>query len=306
MSIFEETPASGPASIEFMSAEEEELPSEYVQKKTLSWGFWLAVAWIALIVALAVLAPVLPLKDPDHNFIQPGERPPYSPSGTHWFGTDQDARDMFSRTIYGARVSLTVGFSAIAFGLLIGGTLGMVAGFLRGWFDRIVSFFFLVLLSFPALVLAILITALVDRSLFTISLTIGILAIAPVGRLARAATLVFAEREFIMAARTIGAKNSRILVRELLPNVAIPMGALALLGIAVAIVAEGALAFLGLSIESGSTWGKLILTGSGTRTLENSPWVAFAPIIVLFFTVMALNFAGDKLRDYFDVKELAL
>ncbi len=285
---------------------EEEVPSEFVEKKTLGWGFWLAVAWIVLVVMLAVLAPVLPLKDPDTNFIQAGQRPPYSPSGTHLFGTDQDARDMFSRTIYGARVSLTVGFSAIAFGLLVGGSLGMVAGFLRGWFDRIVSFFFLVLLSFPALVLAILITALVNRSLFTISLTIGILSIAPVGRLARAATLVFAEREFIMAARTIGAKNSRILIRELLPNVVIPMGALALLGIAVAIVAEGALAFLGLSVESGSTWGKLILTGSGTRILENSPWVAFAPIIVLFLTVMSLNFAGDKLRDYFDVKELSL
>lgn len=306
MSIYEETPASGPAGVEFISTSEEELPSEYVDKKTLGWGFWLAVIWIVLIVGLALFAPLLPLKDPDQNFIQPGERPPYSPSGTHWFGTDQDARDMFSRTVYGARVSLTVGFSAIAFGLLIGGTLGMVAGFLRGWFDRIVSFLFLVLLSFPALVLAILITALVDRSLFTISLTIGILSIAPVGRLARAATLVFAEREFVMAARTIGAKNSRILMRELLPNVVIPMGALALLGIAVAIVAEGALAFLGLSVESGSTWGKLILTGSGSRILENSPWVAFSPIIVLFLTVMSLNFAGDRLRDYFDVKELSL
>ncbi len=213
---------------------------------------------------------------------------------------------MFSRTVWGARVSLTVGFSAIAFGMLIGGSFGMIAGFLRGRFDRAVSFLFLVLLSFPALVLAILITALVDRSLFTISLTLGILSIAPVGRLARAATMVFAEREFVMAARTIGAKNSRILIRELLPNVVIPMSALALLGVAVAIVAEGGLAFLGLSVEQGTTWGKLILTGSGTRTLEDAPWVAFAPILVLFLTVAALNFAGDRLRDYFDVKELAL
>lgn len=279
---------------------------ERVEKKRLGLGFWLAISWLVLIIAAAALAPVLPLKDPGENFIQSGERPPYSPSADHWFGTDEDARDMFSRTIHGARVSLTVGFAAIAFGMLIGGSLGMIAGFIRGWFDRIVSFIFLVLLSFPALVLAILITALVNRSLFTISLTLGILAIAPVGRLARAATLVFAERDFVMAARTIGAKKSRILIRELLPNVLIPMSALALLGVAVAIVAEGALAFLGLSVQSGSTWGKLILTGSGTRLLENSPWVAFAPIIILFLTVMALNFAGDRLRDYFDVKELAL
>lgn len=285
---------------------DDELPSEFVETKRLGIGFWIAVGWIVLIVLLAVLAPILPIKDPDKNFIQTGLRPPYSPSWTHWMGTDQDARDMFARTVFGARVSLMVGFAAIAFGIVIGGPLGMIAGFVRGWFDQIVSFLFLVLLSFPALVLAILITALVDRSALTISLTLGLLAIAPVGRLARAATLVFAEREFVTAARTIGAKSSRILFRELLPNVAIPMGALALLGVAVAIVAEGALAFLGLSVESGSTWGKLILTGSGTRTLESSPWVAFGPIIVLFLTVVALNFAGDRLRDYFDVKELAL
>ena len=168
--------------------ETEEVPSEYVTKKTLGFGFWLAVGWIVLIVLLAILAPILPIKSPTKNYIQPGERAPYSPSFEHWMGTDQDARDMFARTLSGARVSLTVGFSAIAFGMLVGGTLGMIAGFVRGWFDRVVSFMFLVLLSFPALVLAILITALVDRSLFTISLTIGILSIAPVGRLARAAT----------------------------------------------------------------------------------------------------------------------
>lgn len=279
---------------------------DHVEAKRLGVGFWIAVGWLALLVALALLAPLLPLKDPEQSFIQRGSRPPYSPSFEHLMGTDQNARDMLSRTIHGARVSLTVGFAAIAFGMLVGGTLGMIAGYVRGWFDRVVSFVFLVLLSFPALVLAILITALLDRSLLTISVTLGVLAIAPVGRLSRAATMVFAEREFVMAARTLGAKPSRILVRELLPNVVIPMGALALLGIAVAIVAEGGLAFLGLSVEQGSTWGKLILNGSGTRILEQSPWVAFGPIVVLFLTVAALNFAGDRLRDYFDVKELSL
>lgn len=282
------------------------VPAGFAPDKRLGWGFWLAIGWIVLIVVVAVLAPILPFKPPGQNNIQTGKPPPYGLSWTHPMGTDQDARDMLSRTVFGARVSLTVGFVSIAFGMLIGGSLGMIAGFIRGWFDRIVSFIFLVLLSFPALVLAILITSLVDRSLFTISVTLGVLAIAPVGRLARAATLVYADREFVMAARTIGAKNTRIILRELLPNVMIPMSALALLGVAVAIVAEGALAFLGLSVESGSTWGKLILTGSGPRTLESAPWIAFGPIIVLFLTVMALNFAGDRLRDYFDVKELSV
>lgn len=279
-----------------------------VAEKKLGWGFWLAIAWLVLIIGLAVLAPWLPLKDPDANFvdIQGKGRPPYAPSGDHWMGTDQDARDMFSRIIYGARVSLVVGFAAVAFGFIVGGTIGLVGGFVRGWFDRLSSFVMIVLLSFPALILAILITSLMERSLLTIALTLGILSIAPVSRLARSASLVFTEREFVTAARAMGAKPSHIMIRELLPNVMIPMSALALLGTAVAIVAEGGLAFLGLSVEKGSTWGKLILIGADSRTLENSPWVSFGPILALFLTVMALNFAGDRLRDYFDVRELAL
>ena len=268
--------------------------------------FWIAVAWLVLISLLALLAPWLPIKDPDAYYLVRGERPPYSPSGTHWFGTDQDARDMFSRTIFGARVSLVIGFVAIAFGMLVGGTAGIVAGYLRGRTDRVVSFVFVVFLSFPSLVLAILITALLDRGLVTIALTLGVLAIAPVGRLARASTLSFAEREFVTAARAIGAGDRRIIIRELLPNVVVPMGALALLGMAVAIVAEGGLAFLGLSVEKGPTWGKLILVGAGTRDLEKSPWIAFGPIIILFLTVLALNYAGDRVRSYFDVREVGL
>ncbi len=190
--------------------------------------------------------------------------------------------------------------------MIVGGTLGMLAGYLRGWFDRIISFVFVVLLSFPALVLAILITALLNRSLFTVASTLGFLAIAPVGRLARATTIQFADREFVLAARTLGAKHGRIMVRELLPNVLIPMGALALLGMAVAIVAEGALAFLGLSVQEEETWGKLILLGAGTRDLQEAPWISMGPIFILFLTVLALNFAGDKLREYFDVREISL
>ncbi|MBL6759310.1 MAG: ABC transporter permease [Ilumatobacteraceae bacterium] len=268
--------------------------------------FWIAVGWLVLISLLAALAPWLPIKDPDAYYLVRGERPPYAPSATHWFGTDQDARDMFARTIFGARVSLVIGFVAIAFGMLVGGTTGVVAGYLRGRTDRIVSFVFIVFLSFPSLVLAILITALLDRGLVTIALTLGVLAVAPVGRLARATTLSFAERDFVTAARAIGAGDRRIIIRELLPNVVIPMGALALLGMAVAIVAEGGLAFLGLSVEKGPTWGKLILIGAGSRELEKSPWIAFGPIIILFITVLSLNYAGDRVRSYFDVREIGL
>jgi peptide/nickel transport system permease protein len=282
-------------------------PDEEAVKRRLGLGFWVAVTWLVVIVAAAILAPWLPLKDPDANLIEPSMgAPPYSPSWTFWFGTDQDARDMFSRTIWGARTSLTVGVVAILFGMVIGGTLGTLGGYFRGTSDRIVSFAFLVMLSFPALVLAILITSLLDRTLFTISITLGVLSVAPVGRVARANTIAYSDREFVMAARSLGAKHPRIIVRELLPNVVIPMAALALLGVAVAVVAEGGLAFLGLSVESGTTWGKLIQLGSGRRELEEAPWIAMIPIAVLFLTVLSLNFAGDRLRSYFDVRESAL
>lgn len=275
--------------------------------RRLGVSFWICIGWLVLVILAAVLAPYLGLKDPNENYIDRDlGRPPYSPSGEHWFGTDLDARDVFARTVWGARVSLVVGFAAIACGMVIGGTLGMLAGYLRGWFDRVISFAFLVLLSFPALVLAILITSLLDRNLTTIAGVLGFLAIAPIGRLARATTIQFAEREFVLAAETLGANRARIMVRELLPNVVIPMGALALLGMAVAIVAEGALAFLGLSVQKEDTWGKLILLGSGTRDLQEAPWISMGPILILFLTVLALNFAGDKLREYFDVREIAL
>ena len=277
-----------------------------VKVRRLGLGFWLPMGWMIVIVGVALLAPVLPLKDPTDYFIRPGERPPYPPSTDHWFGTDQDARDMFSRIVSGARVSLAVGFMSVTMSFIVGGALGMVAGLVRGWFDRVASFFFLVLLSFPGLVLAILFIALVGRSVLTISVTLAVVGIAPVGRLARAATLSFAEREFVIAARTLGARNSRILFRELLPNVVIPMGALVLLGVASAILAEGGLAFLGLSIEKGETWGKLIRNGAGSRVLRGSPWVAFGPITVMFLTLASINYIGDYLRDFFNVRETGL
>jgi peptide/nickel transport system permease protein len=280
--------------------------AESAKARRLGLGFWLPMSWMILIVGVALLAPVLPLKDPTDYFIRPGERPPYPPSFDHWFGTDQDARDMFSRIISGARVSLAVGFMTIAMSFTVGGALGMVAGLARGWFDHLASFLFLVLLSFPPLVLVILIISLVDPTVLTISVILAIGGIAPVGRLARAATLSFAEREFVIAARTLGARNSRILFRELLPNVVIPMGALVLLGVAAAILAEGGLAFLGLSLEKGETWGKLIRNGAGSRVLRDSPWVAFGPITVMFLTLASLNYIGDYLRDFFNVREKGL
>ena len=275
-----------------------------VVRRRLGFGFWLSVVWLAVMASAAIFTPLLPIADPTEvGFGGPRE----APSRDSFFGTDALGRDVFSRTVHGARISLAVGGFAIVFGMLVGGGLGMLAGYFRGRLDQVVGFAFFVLLSFPALVLAILITATLERSLLVVSLTIGILAVAPVGLLSRASTLVYAEREFVSAARVLGARHGRIIVRELLPNVVIPMGALTLLGMAVAVVAEGSLAFLGLSVagDDAISWGKMIVDGAGIRDLQNAIHVAMFPILVMFLTVLALNFAGDRIRQYFDVRELA-
>ncbi|MDW3176329.1 MAG: ABC transporter permease [Acidimicrobiia bacterium] len=284
--------------------EEPVLPDPPSIAKQLGLGFWISVGFLGLIVALAVLAPVLPIADPNETAVGGKFE---SPNPGLWFGADSTGRDVLALTIWGARISLLVGFLAIMIGFLVGGTLGLVSGYFRGVFDKIVSFVFVTLLSFPALILAILITTLLGRTVFWISLSLGILAIAPVGRLARAQTLVFAERDFVTAARILGASDKRIIMKELLPNVVIPMSALALLGMGIAIVAEGTLAFLGISVSGGLSWGKQIFeAGSSARNLQDGPHAALFPIGVVFLTVLSLNYAGDRIREVFDAKELAL
>ena len=285
----------------------------FVKKKTLGFGFWLSISWLVLISLAAFLSQfdwfveLLSLDGEEEKIKDDsGFLIAEAPSWGHLMGTDTLARDVFSRTIYAARVSLVVGFSAIAIGMSVGGFFGILAGYFRGVIDAVVSFVFVCLLSFPALVLALLIVSVVDRSLVTIAGTLGILSIAPIGMLSRAATLQVAERDFVLAAKTIGAKNARIMAREILPNVIIPMAALALLGMAVAIVAEAGLAILGLSVPQGVTWGKLIAAGAFGNDLKDSPWISFGPIIMLFLTVLSLNYAGDRIREYFDVKEISL
>jgi peptide/nickel transport system permease protein len=162
------------------------------------------------------------------------------------------------------------------------------------------------MLSFPTLVLFLLVILLFGQGLWTVTAALSIVVIPSVSRLARAITIAFAEREFVAAARLLGATNRRVMVREILPNVLIPMSALLLLGLGLTIVAEGGLAFLGLSVADGFSWGKMIQLGAGLRTLQTAPWVAFFPIGAMFLTVLSLNLAGDQLRQYFDVRELGI
>jgi peptide/nickel transport system permease protein len=270
----------------------------------LGIAFWISVGWLVLVVALALLAPVLPLAEPDDTL--------NGPRGSGFtmenpLGTDEGGRDLLSRTIWGSRVSLLVGFTSIAFALSIGGTVGLIAGFYRGWTEKTIIAIFDIALAFPAVVLALLLITFLGQELQNILLVIGILAVAPVGRLARANTLVFAQREFVLAGRALGARNRTLIWREIFPNVLVPMTGLALLGMALAIVAEGSLAFLGLSVEGSTpTWGKMIVAGSAGTSLRTAPLSAFVPITAMFLTVLALNFIGDRLRAHLDVRQSAL
>lgn len=264
--------------------------------------FIVSVIWIALVALGAIFADLLPIPSPTEMDML-GKRA--LPSAEHWLGNDVLGRDVFSRLIYGGRISLTVGLLAPVIGVTVGGALGMLAGYFRGRFETIVSGGVDVLLAFPPLVFALALTTYLGQSVFNITLVIGILGIPAFTRVARAVTLSLSEREFVTAARALGATHSRILLRELLPNVALPLVAFFLLGVAVTIVVEGALSFLGLGVPPPApSWGSMI--GEGRESLDLAPWLAFLPALFMFLTVLAFNVIGDTLRALTDPRPGAL
>jgi peptide/nickel transport system permease protein len=263
--------------------------------------FWVAIAWMSLVFAAAALAGLLPFSPTDMDMLE--RRAP--PSALHWLGNDGLGRDELARLIYGARVSLTVGLCAPIIGITIGGALGMLAGYFRGRFETLVVGSMDVLLAFPPLILALAVTAYLGQSILNLTFILGVLGIPAFMRVARAATLTLARREFVIAAQALGATHARILLRELLPNVILPLFAFFLLGVAVTIVAEGALSFLGLGVPPPvSSWGSMI--GEGRESLEMAPRLAFIPAVTMFLTVLSFNLVGDTLRALTDPRQGAL
>ena len=264
--------------------------------------FWLAVAWIAIVASAAIAADWLPLTSPSQMDLLARRA---GPGADHWLGTDALGRDILSRLVFGARISLTVGLVAPMLGLVIGGGLGMLAGYFRGWLETLVVGSIDVLLAFPPLVLALAITTYLGQSVLNITITLGILSIPALTRVARAATMTFAERDFVTAARALGAGHGRILMRELLPNIALPLIAFFLLAVAVIIVVEGALSFLGLGVPPPTpSWGGMI--AEGRDSLDTAPSIAFLPAGTMFLTVLAFNMVGDRLRALTDPRPGAL
>jgi peptide/nickel transport system permease protein len=264
--------------------------------------FWLALGWIIFVAIVSTFTTVLLSHGPlDMDILERRA----APSLSHWLGTDGLGRDELARLVYGARISLTVGLCAPIIGITIGGALGILAGYFRGRFETIVVGSMDVLLAFPPLVFALAMVAFLGQSVFNLTCILGVLGIPAFMRVARAATLSLAEREFVVAARALGASHARILLHELLPNVFLPLLAFFLLGVAVTIVVEGALSFLGLGVPPPSpSWGGMI--GEGRESLEIAPRLAFMPAVAMFLTVLSFNLVGDTLRALTDPRQGAL
>ena len=285
-----------------VSRQSESLDSDDIMvSKPMGILFWLAIGWVGLIVVMAVLANVLPLPNPNFQNYSAINAPP---SVHHLFGTDDLGRDLFSRLVFGARVSLIVGFVSVTIGMLIGGTLGLVSGYKGGRLDVALNAGSFVLLAFPAIVAVIAILAFWGQSLFKITVILSIAVVPLLYRVVRASSLAFANREFVIAARTLGAKSSRIVFREILPNVIPVAVTFGLITVAGVIVIEGSLAFLGLSVPAPTaSWGNMISEGTSNGTLNINPYVMLWPVLSMFLLLLSINLIGDRLRQRFDIRE---
>ena len=252
---------------------------------------------VAVLFLVALAAPVIAPHDPIATSPDNSYLPPLSPS--HFLGTDELGRDLLSRVLWGARVSLPVAFVAVAVGLVGGGLVGMLSGYAGGVADLLLMRLVDALLAFPGLILAIAIVAALGPGLRNAMIAIGIVAIPGYARLVRAVVLQLKQMEFVTATRSLGATPLRLIVRHLIPNLLNPIIVQISLSAGFAILAEATLSFLGLGAQVPTPdWGQMINTGSGF--LDNDPWLAIVPGAAISVTVYAFNLLGDSLRDALD------
>jgi peptide/nickel transport system permease protein len=257
---------------------------------------WIGLALLALIVLVAALAPWLAPYDPLEQNIAARLEPP---SAEYWLGTDSYGRDVLSRLIYGARVSLFVGFAAIIVAMLVGTTIGVIAGYVGGLFDQVVMGVLDVMLAFPTLLLGLMIAAMLGASLENLVIAIAVTEIAPFARVARAPTISLRERDFVEASRSYGCGPFRIMTRHILPNMMSDVVVMSSLWLASAIRTEASLSFIGLGVPPPTaTWGSMIR--EGFENILDAWWLAVFPSLAILLTVLALNLLGDALRDASD------
>jgi peptide/nickel transport system permease protein len=293
-----------------VSAVEEGLGATPVPVRTLTgrkrrFGvmFWLAVTFLVLLAFGAFFATFLPINDYDTAF---SGRSREGPTLDFPFGNDNIGQDVFARTIYGARVSLFVAGLATMIGVFFGGIIGLMTGYFRRTVDAVVTSVVDLILAFPALILALAIILFFDpegeRRMFWLVITLGLLSIPPIARIVRASVMTVSDREFVQASHLLGARHGRVIFREILPNVVPAILSYALVFMAVLVVVEAGIGFLGLSVRPPTpTWGDMI--SKGRNELEIAAHIALFPAFILFLTVLSLNYIGDKLRELFDVRE---
>ena len=255
-----------------------------------------ALTIIAITVVAAVFSPLLarndPYKmDPMNNLS--------APTGKFWIGSDRLGRDQLSRLIYGARISLLIGVSSVVLSVIAGVAIGTVAGYFGRWWDEVLMRFIDGLASIPGLLLALGLVAVTGGAVLNVILAIAITATPAKARLIRAQVLSIRERDYVMAARSIGASNARMIMGHILPNSFAPIIVAATLSLGAAIIAEASLSFLGVGVKPPTpTWGGMLR--HAFETVERAPWLTFTPGAAIFLLVLAFNFAGDALRDVLD------
>jgi peptide/nickel transport system permease protein len=253
-------------------------------------------AIVTLCVAVAVLAPLLAPHDPVEIFSGQLRKPP---SLSFWMGTDEVGRDILSRVIFGARVSLRVGLISVAIAMVFGSALGLLAGYVGGWTDALIMRVVDVMLAFPGILLAIAIVAVLGPGIDNVMIAVGIEAVPVYVRTTRASTLSVKQNEFIVAANASGARASRVITRHILPNVAAPIIVLATLGVGIAVLTAASLSFIGIGAQPPTPeWGSMLATA---RTyVRDAPWIAAFPGLAIVILVLALNLLGDGLREALD------
>jgi peptide/nickel transport system permease protein len=259
----------------------------------------LAIAGLAVLILLALAAILVPFFTPYTFREQRLTEVLQSPSAAHWFGTDNLGRDVFTRVMYGGRISLLVGVATALSAVTIGALVGSVAGYYGGWLDNVLMRVTDLFLSIPFLVILILASQLLGGSIFDIVLILSLFFWMPAARIIRGLFLSLKEKEFVEAARASGASDARIILSQIMPNVLGPIIVIATLDVAAAILTESALSFLGFGVQLPTpTWGNLLSDSQNFIQLE--PGLVWFPGLAILFTVLAVNFLGDGLRDALD------
>lgn len=252
---------------------------------------------LSFFVILAIFAPFIAPYDPEEIV----EYETLPPSFAHPFGTDDLGRDIFSRAVYGARISLTVGLVAVTIAVLIGTLVGAFAGYFGGWLDGFIMRFVDVMLSFPSIFLILAIQAMLTPNIYNVMIVIGLTSWMGVARLVRGEYLKIRELSYVEAARAIGCSNWRIIFRHILPNAQAPIIVAATLGMAGAILTESALSFLGMGVQPPMpSWGNMLMDAQAY--MRDAPWMAIIPGLLILITVLSLYFVGEGLRERLDVR----